>query len=70
VVHLGDLVYRRTSAAFAGVVTAELLDELAQIAGDALGWSRQRRAREVAELTADLAARHDVTLAGAPARAD
>jgi glycerol-3-phosphate dehydrogenase len=70
VVHLGDLVYRRTSAAFAGVVTAGLLDELADIAGDALGWSRQRRAREVAELTADLAARHDVTVAGAPARAD
>jgi glycerol-3-phosphate dehydrogenase len=70
VVHLGDLVYRRTSAAFVGAVTAGLLDELAEVAGDALGWSAARRRREVEQLAADLVERHGVRLASAPARAD
>ena len=63
VVHLGDLIYRRTSTAFVGRVTAPLLVELAALAGEVLGWSAAQRAEEVAALTADLAARHQVVLA-------
>ena len=65
VVHLADVVYRRTTAAFVGAVTAPLLRELADVVGDALGWSAPRRDREIADLTADLAALHDVHLAEA-----
>lgn len=68
VVHLGDLVYRRTSAAFVGAVTAPLLHELAEVAGDVLGWTDEGREREIADLTLDLAARHGVTLAAGATR--
>ncbi len=62
-VHLADLIYRRTSLAFIGRVTAPLLRELAELAGEVLGWSDTRRAEEVAHLTKDLAERHQVQLA-------
>ena len=61
-VHLADLIYRRTSLAFIGRVTAPLLRELADLAGDLLAWSTARRAEEVARLTQDLAERHQVQL--------
>ena len=63
IVHLGDLIYRRTSLAFIGLVTTPLLVELAALAGEMLGWSAAQRAEEVAALTADLATRHQVVLA-------
>jgi len=66
--HLGDLIYRRTSVAFVGAITAPLLDELAELAGDTLGWSAQRRRDEVASATRDLAELHQVTLEGAARR--
>jgi glycerol-3-phosphate dehydrogenase len=61
-VHLADLIYRRTSLAFIGLVTTPLLHELAELAGEVLGWSAARRAEEVASITGDLAARHQVEL--------
>jgi len=66
--HLGDLIYRRTSVAFVGAITAALLDELAELAGDTLGWSAERRRDEVATATRDLAELHQVTLEGAARR--
>jgi glycerol-3-phosphate dehydrogenase len=66
--HLGDLIYRRTSVAFVGAITAPLLDELAEIAGATLGWSVARRREEVATATRDLAELHQVTPAGAARR--
>ena len=60
--HLADLIYRRTSAAFIGLITTPLLAELAELAGEVLGWSAARRAEEVAATTADLAHRHQVVL--------
>jgi glycerol-3-phosphate dehydrogenase len=62
VVHLIDLVLRRTSIAFTGSVTGPLLDELAGIVGDELGWDAARRAAEVAATRDVLAARHGVEL--------
>ena len=62
VVHLADVIYRRTSLAFIGSVTTPLLEELAGLAGEVLGWSDAQRAEEVASLTSDLATRHQVVL--------
>ncbi len=64
--HLADLVYRRTSLAFVGALSAPLLEELAALAGGVLGWSVARRAEEIATTTADLAQRHQVALGTAP----
>jgi len=61
-VHLTDLIYRRTSLAFIGAVTAPLLHELAGLAAEVLGWSAARRAEEIAATTNDLAERHEVKL--------
>ncbi|HEU0206820.1 MAG TPA: glycerol-3-phosphate dehydrogenase/oxidase [Pseudolysinimonas sp.] len=63
VVHLADVIYRRTSTAFVGRVTVPLLEELAALIGDVLGWSALRQKQEVAEVTTDLAALHQVELA-------
>ncbi|NQX04208.1 glycerol-3-phosphate dehydrogenase/oxidase [Rathayibacter sp. VKM Ac-2856] len=47
VVHLIDLVMRRTNHAFTGGLSRELLEELAQHTGEVLGWDDATRAREV-----------------------
>ncbi|MET4158888.1 glycerol-3-phosphate dehydrogenase/oxidase [Agromyces sp. PvR057] len=62
VVHLTDLVLRRTSIAFTGTLTAPLLVELADLAGDELGWDAARRAAEVEAARTLLAERHGVVL--------
>lgn len=62
VVHLADLVLRRTSIAFTGTLTAPLLEELAGLAASELGWSAERRAAEVAATRSLLAERHGVAL--------
>ncbi|WP_181439517.1 glycerol-3-phosphate dehydrogenase/oxidase [Curtobacterium sp. MCBD17_032] len=46
-VHLVDVVLRRTNLAFVGGVTIDLLDELADVMADALGWTAEERADEV-----------------------
>ncbi|QAY75077.1 glycerol-3-phosphate dehydrogenase/oxidase [Agromyces protaetiae] len=63
VAHLLDLVQRRTKFAFTGALTPGLLDELADIAGDVLGWDAAHRAAEIAETRRVLAERHGVRLA-------
>ncbi|WP_448809301.1 glycerol-3-phosphate dehydrogenase/oxidase [Agromyces bauzanensis] len=65
IVHLVDLVLRRTSLAFTGALTAPLLDELAELAGEELGWDAARRRHEVDATRARLAERHGVELAQA-----
>lgn len=62
VVHLSDIVYRRTSLAFVGGLSTGLLTELAELAGEALGWSATRRAEEIRVLRDDLATLHGVHL--------
>lgn len=47
VVRLVDVALRRTSLAFTGAVTTDLLRELAEIIGEALDWDAARRAAEV-----------------------
>ncbi|GAA2043331.1 glycerol-3-phosphate dehydrogenase/oxidase [Agromyces tropicus] len=62
VVHLVDVLLRRTSLAFTGAVTAPLLEELAAVVGDVLGWDAQSRRAEVRLAREVLAERHGVAL--------
>ncbi|WNM23549.1 glycerol-3-phosphate dehydrogenase/oxidase [Demequina capsici] len=68
VVRLEDLVLRRTTLAFEGRLGVSVLRELADVVGDAVGWSWRRRRAEVDATIALLADAHGVDLAG-PARA-
>ena len=68
VVRLVDLVLRRTSLAFRGLVTDALLLELAELLGDTLGWDSERRAQEVDDARLYLADRHGIDLESAPSR--
>ncbi|WP_353828544.1 glycerol-3-phosphate dehydrogenase/oxidase [Agromyces sp. SYSU T0242] len=63
VVHLVDVLLRRTSLAFTGAVTAPLLDELAEVVGDVLGWDAATRREEVGLARTALAERHGVEVA-------
>jgi glycerol-3-phosphate dehydrogenase len=51
VVHLDDLVLRRTLMALLGQVNRPLLEELAAIVAPVLGWSEQDAAGEVERTT-------------------
>jgi glycerol-3-phosphate dehydrogenase len=64
VVHLIDLVLRRTSLAFVGALDRALVAELAEVAGSTLGWNAERRAQEVAAVTRELRDGHLVDLEG------
>jgi glycerol-3-phosphate dehydrogenase len=62
VIHLEDLVLRRTALALAGEVTRELVDELAGILARVQGWPPERTASEVQHTRALLRDRHGVAL--------
>ncbi|ROS61506.1 glycerol-3-phosphate dehydrogenase [Frigoribacterium sp. PhB160] len=65
-VHLADVVLRRTNLAFVGGVSLELLDEIAGVLGDALGWDDAERRSEVAATVEVLRASHGVEVASQP----
>ena len=65
VVHLVDLLLRRTSIAFVGGVTAPLLEELADVLAPVLGWDGIRRATEVERAAELLRETHGVDLSAA-----
>ncbi len=65
VVRLVDVLLRRTSLAFRGLVTDALLTELADVLGDVLGWDASRRTSEVVGARTYLADRHGIELTGA-----
>ena len=62
VVHLADILLRRTSLAFTGDVSVELLEELAEIAAGVLDWTQERRDDEIRHATTLLADAHGVHL--------
>ncbi|MCM2293256.1 glycerol-3-phosphate dehydrogenase/oxidase [Allorhizobium sp. BGMRC 0089] len=62
VVHLADLVMRRTSMAIDGSLTRAGLDDMASIAAEALSWSETEKAREVEALLQHLRAFHSIRL--------
>ena len=66
VVHLIDVVIRRTNIAFVGGVTVELLEELAGLLAGPLGWSADDRRVEVADTVERLRSLYGVELFPAP----
>ena len=60
--HLDDFVLRRTMLGMLGRVNREMIDELARILGNALGWDEEQKAAEVARTLSILAERHGVRL--------
>ncbi|HEY0259584.1 MAG TPA: glycerol-3-phosphate dehydrogenase/oxidase [Lacisediminihabitans sp.] len=61
VVHLDDLVLRRTDLAFIGLLTAPIVEEFADLLAARLGWSTEQRAQEVTRLEKGLSEFHGVT---------
>ncbi|HUT33740.1 MAG TPA: glycerol-3-phosphate dehydrogenase/oxidase [Planctomycetota bacterium] len=55
VVHLADLLCRRSTIAIRGLATAPVLGELADIVGSVLGWAPPRRQAEVALALGEMA---------------
>ncbi len=62
VVHLSDILLRRTSLAISGRLTPALCRAVARIAGGALGWDQEREQEELADLATLLSERHGVRL--------
>lgn len=65
VVHLDDLVLRRTALALLGELTPGLLDELAGIMAAPMAWPEQAAAEETARARRILQERHGIDLAPA-----
>ncbi|HKI53482.1 MAG TPA: FAD-dependent oxidoreductase, partial [Anaerolineales bacterium] len=62
VLHLDDFILRRSMLAMLGHVTHEMLDELAGVLANAIGWSKEERKAEVERTLSILADRHGVSL--------
>jgi glycerol-3-phosphate dehydrogenase len=62
IVHLDDLLLRRTMLAFLGELTCPLVEELAEYVGEALGWTKAQIKAEVSRSLDILADRHGVRL--------
>jgi glycerol-3-phosphate dehydrogenase len=62
ILHLDDLVLRRTLLAYLGHVTRPLLEELAEALGDSLGWDGAQKKAEVLRTAEILVDRHAVRL--------
>jgi len=62
IIHLDDFLLRRSMLAMLGNVTREMIDELAGVFSNALGWDAQQRAAEVARTLSILEDRHGVRL--------
>lgn len=62
IVHLDDLILRRTMLGMLGQLTRPALEELADAAGDALDWSDELKKSEISRALAILADRHGVVL--------
>ena len=62
IVHLDDLLMRRTLLAYLGQLNHSLVEQLSNWLGDALGWDENRKKDEVARAVEILAVRHQVCL--------
>jgi len=62
VCHLDDFLLRRSMLAMLGRLTREMLEELARVLGNTLGWSEEQKAAEVQRTLSILADRHGVRL--------
>jgi glycerol-3-phosphate dehydrogenase len=64
VVHLSDIVMRRTTLAIEGRLTLEGLREIAGVAGAALDWNAERTASEIQDVVSQLGRFHGQALTG------
>ncbi|KQT86395.1 glycerol-3-phosphate dehydrogenase [Aurantimonas sp. Leaf443] len=62
VLHLEDVVMRRTTLAVTGTLSARTIEAIAAVLAAALGWSPDRTTREVATVTQRLVQRHGMRL--------
>lgn len=62
VIHLDDLILRRTHIAKLGLLTHPLLKELNEITASYLGWNREQKAAEIQRTLKILADKHGVML--------
>ncbi|MEM8862644.1 MAG: glycerol-3-phosphate dehydrogenase C-terminal domain-containing protein, partial [Chloroflexota bacterium] len=62
VVHINDLLQRRSLLALTGRVSNDLMSELAAIIGQELGWAKERQQEEADKAAAELKAKHRVML--------
>ena len=62
VLHLDDLVLRRSMLAMLGYLTHDALDELSNVLANFLGWTKEQKETEVARALSILADRHGVRL--------
>ncbi len=60
IIHLDDLILRRSLLGMLGFVNGELLTETGAVVGDVLGWSADETAREIARARDILVTRHGV----------
>ena len=60
--HLDDFLLRRSMLAMLGRVTREMVEELARVLGNALGWNEEQKAAELTRTLSILAERHGVRL--------
>jgi len=60
--HLDDFILRRSMLAMLGHVTREMIEELARVFGNILGWDATQREAEVTRTLSILADRHGVQL--------
>ena len=58
VVHLSDVVFRRTTLAIEGALTMQGLRDIGAIAAEALGWTEQRLAAEIEDVAAFMSTFH------------
>lgn len=68
VVHLADIVLRRTTLAIDGALSQANLRAIADIAAGELGWNDERKAQEIASVTDELSRRHNLLLSDQPAK--
>lgn len=62
VLHLDDLILRRTLLVWLGYTSAELLTELVDIMAEVLGWSNERKQAELERTTKILHEKHGITI--------
>lgn len=62
VVHLDDLLLRRTSLAILGRLSKPAVEELASLAANVLGWDETRQRSEIERTLRILEEKHQVTL--------
>ncbi|MBM7783192.1 glycerol-3-phosphate dehydrogenase [Arthrobacter tumbae] len=60
--HISDVIIRRTALAFNGLVSAELIDELADVLGTHLGWTATERKNEIEDTRRLLQEQHKVSV--------